>query len=157
MKGYTIYNTKMGYFKIEYEDGYITFLQKVDIKDIHDLGNKTELTEKVYIQLEEYFVGKRKYFDIPCNPKGTKFQLNTWKALCDIPYGQTRTYKQIACAIGNEKASRAIGNANNKNPIHIIIPCHRVIGTSGKLVGYAGGLDMKEYLLNMEKTTEERI
>ena len=101
-------------------------------------------------QLEEYFSGSRKSFDLPTNPHGTPFQRSVWAALCDIPYGKTRTYGEIAANIGNEKASRAVGMANNRNPIAIIIPCHRVIGANGKLVGYAGGLEVKRFLLELE-------
>lgn len=101
-------------------------------------------------QLEEYFAGSRRSFDLPLSPKGTEFQLSVWRALLDIPYGETRTYGQIAHAIGSPKAARAVGMANNKNPIAIIIPCHRVIGADGRLVGYAGGLGKKELLLALE-------
>lgn len=83
--------------------------------------------------------------------KGTEFQKKVWKQLTYIPYGETRTYKEIAVAIGNPKASRAVGMANNKNPITIVVPCHRVVGSNGKMVGYAGGLDMKKKLLDLEK------
>lgn len=102
-------------------------------------------------QLDLYFSGKLKNFNLPLNPVGTEFQKKVWDELLNIPYGETRTYKEIAIAIGNTNASRAVGNANNKNPIGIIIPCHRVIGSNNKLVGYAGGLDKKEKLLNLEK------
>lgn len=90
-------------------------------------------------------------FDLPLDARGTEFQKKVWNELLRIPYGETKSYKDIAVAIGNEKACRAIGMANNKNPIPIIIPCHRVIGSNGKLVGYAGGLNVKEKLLNIEK------
>ncbi len=120
-------------------------------QNIIDFGTKTDLTDKAFRQLLEYFEGRRKHFDVPYKLKGTDFQKSVWAALCDIPYGETRTYKEIAKAVGNEKASRAVGMANNKNPLHVLVPCHRVIGASGKLVGYAGGLDMKEHLLKMEK------
>lgn len=112
---------------------------------------ETTLLKKTAVQLGEYFAGKRKSFDLPLLLEGTPFQLQVWKALQDIPYGQTRSYRQIAGAIGNEKACRAVGMANSKNPISIIVPCHRVIGAGGKLVGYGGGLERKAYLLNLEK------
>lgn len=102
-------------------------------------------------ELEEYFDGKRKYFDIPLAPHGTEFQEKAWKALTMIPYGETRSYGEEAQLAGSPKAVRAIGWANNKNPIAIIIPCHRVIGSDGSLTGYAGGVDKKKYLLDMEK------
>lgn len=108
-----------------------------------------KITEK---QLQEYFCGKRKIFDLPIAPNGTEFQLKVWDALCQIPYGETRSYKDIAEFVGNPKASRAVGGANNKNPIMIIIPCHRVIGSDGSLIGYAGGMDVKKKLLMLEKS-----
>jgi methylated-DNA-[protein]-cysteine S-methyltransferase len=112
---------------------------------------ETSLIKKTIDQLEEYFEGKRKSFDLPFEPKGTEFQKSVWNELLKIPYGETCSYGEIAKRIGNPKASRAIGMANNRNPISIIIPCHRVIGASGKLVGYGGGIDIKEKLLNLEK------
>lgn len=111
----------------------------------------TKLLLEVEKQLREYFEGKRIKFEISLNPKGTEFMKKVWKELLNIPYGETRTYKEIAEKIGNSKASRAVGMANNKNPIPIIIPCHRVIGSNNKLVGYALGLDMKQYLLDLER------
>ena len=110
----------------------------------------TPLMKEAVKQLQEYFQGVRKNFELPLAPKGTVFQQKVWKALQEVPYGETRSYKQIACVAGNEKASRAVGMANNRNPIPIIIPCHRIIGANGKLIGYAGGLEVKEYLLNLE-------
>lgn len=110
-----------------------------------------DLIIKAKKELNEYFDGKRKYFDLPLNIIGTDFQIKVWNELLKIEYGKTLSYKDIAIKIGNEKASRAIGNANNKNKIAILIPCHRVIGKNGKLVGYEGGLWRKEWLLNHEK------
>ena len=101
-------------------------------------------------QLIEYFSGQRKVFDILLDFEGTDFQKQVWSALLTIPYGETRSYKQIAQQLGNEKAVRAVGAANGKNPISIIAPCHRVIGAGGALVGFAGGLDKKEILLRLE-------
>ena len=109
---------------------------------------RNELVKK---QLQEYFSGEREKFDLPLVLYGTPFQKTVWKQLTKIPYGQTRSYKEIAQAIGASKAVRAIGGANNRNPIPIVIPCHRVIGTNGALVGYGGGLPIKEYLLGLEK------
>jgi methylated-DNA-[protein]-cysteine S-methyltransferase len=102
-------------------------------------------------QLREYFSGARRDFDLDLAPQGTEFQTKVWAALAEIPYGSTATYGQIAARVGNPKASRAVGMANNRNPIALIIPCHRVIGSSGKLVGYGGGLPAKEFLLNFER------
>lgn len=101
-------------------------------------------------QLCEYFAGARKSFDLPLAPAGTPFQRAVWDALCAIPYGETRTYAQIAAAVGKPKACRAVGLANNRNPIAIFIPCHRVIGADGRLTGYAGGLEIKKTLLALE-------
>lgn len=112
---------------------------------------ETALLEKAGSELIEYFQGKRKIFDLPLEPEGTEFQKKVWKALCTIPYGQTRSYGEIAAQIGNPKACRAVGGANNKNPVMIFIPCHRVIGADGSLVGFGGGLDAKKYMLNLEK------
>ncbi|WEG12159.1 methylated-DNA--[protein]-cysteine S-methyltransferase [Pullulanibacillus sp. KACC 23026] len=107
-------------------------------------------TSEIRRQLEAYFQGQLTAFDLPIVLKGSPFQIKVWKALQMIPYGETRTYKDIAAIIGNPKSVRAVGGANNKNPIPIIIPCHRVIGSNGALVGYGGGLDKKEYLLAIE-------
>lgn len=112
---------------------------------------ETPLIKDAFRQLEEYFAGKRRVFDLPLAPQGTPFQQKVWHALQSIPYGETRTYKQIAEQVGNPLGCRAVGMANNKNPIGIIIPCHRVIGANGKLVGYAGGLNLKSRLLELEK------
>ncbi len=102
-------------------------------------------------QLKEYFAGKRKSFSIPLDMRGTHFQRSVWEALLAIPFGETRTYGQLAQQVGNPQAARAVGAANGRNPISIIVPCHRVIGSSGKLTGFAGGLETKEQLLDMEQ------
>lgn len=115
------------------------------------IRKETPLLKEAYTQLQEYFQGKRKEFQLPLEPKGTEFQRKVWKALESIPYGETRSYGEIARMVGNEKASRAVGMANNKNPLSIFIPCHRVIGADGKLVGYGGGLENKIYLLELEE------
>ncbi|EXB25637.1 methylated-DNA--[protein]-cysteine S-methyltransferase [Acinetobacter courvalinii] len=110
------------------------------------------MLHKVKQQLEEYFAGQRQQFDLPLDFQGTAFQQQVWQALLNIPYGETRSYKEIAVQLGNEKAVRAVGAANGKNPISIIAPCHRVIGSSGALVGFAGGLDKKQILLSLEQS-----
>jgi methylated-DNA-[protein]-cysteine S-methyltransferase len=102
-------------------------------------------------QLRDYFAGKLEKFDIPLAPEGTPFQLQVWKRLCEIPYGETISYGELARRVGNPKASRAVGLANGSNPIAIVIPCHRVIGSNGKLTGYGGGLPLKEKLLALER------
>ncbi len=106
--------------------------------------------KKLGTQLDEYFVGSRKRFDLPLNLQGTEFQVAAWNALLEIPFGKTRTYAQQAANIGRPKAVRAIGAANGKNPISIVIPCHRVIGSNGSLTGFAGGIDVKRFLLDHE-------
>jgi methylated-DNA-[protein]-cysteine S-methyltransferase len=109
------------------------------------------MLHKVKQQLEQYFAGQRQQFDLPLDFQGTDFQQQVWQALLTIPYGETRSYKDIAIQLGNEKAVRAVGAANGKNPISIIAPCHRVIGSGGALVGFAGGLDKKQILLSLEQ------
>ena len=111
---------------------------------------ETELLEQAKVQLSEYFSGTRKQFDLPILLAGTGFQKKVWQALTGIPWGETRTYGQIAAAIGNPQGSRAVGMANHRNPIPIVVPCHRVIGAGGSLTGYAGGLDIKRKLLELE-------
>jgi methylated-DNA-[protein]-cysteine S-methyltransferase len=101
-------------------------------------------------QLNEYFSGKRQEFSLPLDLRGTAFQREVWHALLGIPFGETRSYQQLANQLGNPNATRAVGAANGRNPVSIIVPCHRVIGSSGKLTGFAGGLDAKKYLLEME-------
>lgn len=101
-------------------------------------------------QLDEYFAGRRRKFDLPLDLRGTEFQRRVWAQLCRIPYGETRSYQDIAAALGNAEASRAVGMANNRNPVVIVVPCHRVVGKGGSLVGYAGGLDRKEFFLKLE-------
>ena len=103
-------------------------------------------------ELEEYFAGERRDFTLPLAPAGTPFQQRVWRALEAIPYGETRTYAQIAAAVGNPRAVRAVGGANHRNPLPVVIPCHRVIGADGSLTGYAGGLERKTLLLGLERT-----
>jgi methylated-DNA-[protein]-cysteine S-methyltransferase len=112
----------------------------------------TPLLRRAAKQLKEYLSGQRICFDLPLQPEGTEFQRAVWKALQLIPYGETRSYRDIAEQINHPKACRAVGMANNRNPIAIIIPCHRVIGADGSLVGYGGGLKLKQQLLNLEKS-----
>ncbi|MCT4597898.1 MAG: methylated-DNA--[protein]-cysteine S-methyltransferase [Vallitalea sp.] len=121
---------------------------KIEISDKWILNN--DFFVDIINELNEYISGERKVFSVKLNLEGTEFQKKVWNELIKIPYGKLYTYKQIATLVGNENASRAVGTANNKNPIPIIIPCHRVIGSNGKLVGYAGGLKLKEQLINHE-------
>lgn len=118
-----------------------------------DISQKeTPLLCRARDQLLEYCAGQRRDFDLPLSPRGTDFQTAVWSALRAIPYGETRTYGQIAAAIGRPKAVRAVGQANHCNPIAILIPCHRVVGANGSLTGYAGGLDLKKTLLDLERS-----
>jgi methylated-DNA-[protein]-cysteine S-methyltransferase len=113
---------------------------------VHDEDALTPLRR----QLEEYFAGERREFELELSPAGSPFQLEVWSALCAIPYGETASYGEIAAAVGQPGAARAVGGANNRNPIAIVIPCHRVIGASGSLTGYGGGLPRKQQLLALE-------
>lgn len=115
------------------------------------LEKETNIIQKAFSQLDEYFNGSRISFDLPLDASGTVFQKSVWQALLNIPYGETRSYKEIAEIVGVPKGYRAVGMANNKNPIGIFIPCHRVVGHNGNLVGYAGGLALKQFLLELEK------
>ena len=151
MINYFCYDTEIGRIKISEKDEKIIGLVFSDYKKEDEIEKETELIKKAYTQLEEYLSGKRTDFNIEIEMIGTEFQKKVWKELLNIPYGETRSYKDIAIAIGNEKACRAVGNANNKNPIAIIVPCHRVVGSNGSMTGYAGGLDIKEKLLKIEK------
>ncbi|MDF2485123.1 MAG: hypothetical protein K0R46_1291 [Herbinix sp.] len=162
MKGF-YYQTKLGSMFIA-EDGQgiteVTLLQgevpnpdglDSRVKNSDFEPEETNLIREAAVQMMEYLDGTRKDFTVLLSPKGTSFQQKVWEALRAIPYGETRSYKQIAEAVGNKNASRAIGMANHHNPIMCIIPCHRVIGADGRLVGYAGGLDTKAELLKLEE------
>ncbi len=151
MKNYFVYNMEIGNIIITDNGEEITGIHFDRYEIPKDFVEKaTDLIKETKSQLDEYFNGKRYNFNIPLNLEGTDFQKSVWKALEEIPYGETKSYSEIAEYIGNPKACRAVGLANNKNPISIIIPCHRVIGKNGKLVGYGGGLDIKEKLLKLE-------
>lgn len=146
-----IYNGLIGKYAIEEENGVITHLYFEKEIPQNCKCQETPLLKEAHQQVEEYFAGKRTQFSLPLGPQGTPFMKTVWKFLQEIPYGQTATYGQIAQKSGNPKAARAVGLANNKNPLPIFIPCHRVVGANGKLTGFRGGLDMKELLLNLEK------
>lgn len=142
------YDTPIGKLGIAEKSGKIFQVSFFDI--VEGELTETPLIKKAYEQLDEYFKGLRKNFDLPLLLEGSEFQVKVWKALMTIDYGKTATYGDIAKLIGSPKASRAVGGANNKNKIAIIIPCHRVIGSNGTLTGYAGGLGIKKYLLDLE-------
>lgn len=147
-----IYDTAIGKVGIRDNGHSITDVYFIQDEENNDVELKeTALIKEAARQLGEYFEGNRKDFDIPLEPKGTPFQKSVWEALITIPYGETWSYKQVAQKVNSPKAYRAVGMSNNKNPISIIIPCHRVIGANGKMVGYGGGIPIKEYLLNLEK------
>lgn len=152
MKNIFFYQTDIGKIAIASKNNAVTNLY-FNLEKIPDNAVllETEVLKEAGRQLLEYFSGKLKYFSLPLAPLGTEFMLGVWKNLQVIPYGETRSYKQIAENIGNNKAYRAVGNANNRNPIPIIVPCHRVIGSNGNPVGYAGGLQIKAFLLDLEK------
>lgn len=144
-----IYSFPVGY--IEVIDNGCTITAIHTVKVFNNKGNPSDISQKAYVQLKEYFEGKRQKFELPIKLEGTEFQVKVWKALAEIPYGETISYGELADRIGNPKAARAVGGANNKNPIMIVIPCHRVIGANGSLVGYAGGIEVKKRLIELEK------
>lgn len=151
MKNLFYYETPIGKIALAETGGRITdlFLKPNGLDNGYNL-KETPVLKEAGKQLKEYFDRKRKSFSLPLAPEGTPFMKCVWKSLEKIPYGETRSYKDIAITSGSSKAYRAVGMANNKNPIAIIIPCHRVIGADKKLVGYGGGLDIKEFLLKLE-------
>lgn len=150
----TYFNSPMGLLQIQGTTTYITHIQfasyTVKTQCLASLPQDWSLGNQATQQLSEYFAGKRTKFTLPLLPQGTAFQQEVWKALQAIPFGETCSYGEIAISIGKPKAARAIGQANNRNPIAIVIPCHRVIGVDKKLTGYAGGLERKDYLLKLE-------
>lgn len=146
------YESKIGRIGINEKGGRIAsvYIRNDKLPEDMEIG-ETPLLKEAVRQFERYFAGELKEFSLPLAPEGTDFMKQVWTALCEIPYGKTATYGEIAEKIGKPKAARAVGLANNRNPIPIIIPCHRVIGANGSLTGYAGGLDMKKRLLDLER------
>ncbi len=144
-----------GPIRITANDTHITGIMWIEREktaaDTELAFQKTPLIAQAEIELNEYFAGKRTAFSVPLSPQGTPFQKRVWDALCAIPYGETRSYAQIAAAVGSPKGFRAVGGANHHNPIVIMIPCHRVIGADGSLTGFGGGLPVKELLLHLER------
>lgn len=155
MKNIFFYDTVIGKLGIAEDGTGITniFINETGLPE-GSIVKETPRIKKAMTQLAEYFSGKRRSFDVPLALYGTDFQKSVWQALLTIPYGETRTYKQIALAIGKPKGSRAVGMANHKNPVPLLVPCHRVIGSNGKLVGYAFGTEMKEKLIRLESHSE---
>lgn len=156
MNYYTYYQSPHGQMTIQANDiGLLGVWFEIQTTQPQELGAYRDdhaILNQAKIQLEEYFSGRRTQFDLPLAAKGTDFQQSVWQALCKIPYGETWSYQQLADEIGNPKAVRAVGLANGKNPISVIVPCHRVIGKNGKLTGYAGGVETKEKLLQLERS-----
>lgn len=154
---YSYIDSPIGRLRIEENGEAVTALYlytdeaKCKAENTRGIYKETTLLYNAKEQLAEYFDGKRRKFDLPISLYGTDFQKKVWNVLCTIPYGETLSYGEVAARIGNPKASRAVGGANNKNPIMIIVPCHRVIGADGSLVGFGCGLPAKEYLLDLEK------
>lgn len=145
-----LYHSPVGLLVLGEEDGFLTRVSfQKEIKTPYRI-EMTPLLAEAEKQLREYFKGERDTFDLPLHPMGTEFQKRVWQALEEIPYGKTASYGEVAKAANNPKGARAVGMANNKNPISIIIPCHRVIGSNGHLVGYGGGLEKKVFLLSLE-------
>ncbi|WP_159799807.1 methylated-DNA--[protein]-cysteine S-methyltransferase [Flavobacterium sp. MK4S-17] len=142
-------NTPLGSCLIEGDDIGVCKIWVLDEKHNPTVSIPAELKEAV-AQLEEYFSGKRKTFDFKMNPQGTEFQKKVWKALLEIPYGKTTSYHELSVKLGDVKAIRAVASANGKNPLWVVVPCHRVIGSDGSLTGYAGGLWRKKWLLEHE-------
>lgn len=149
------YETDIGTIGISEHSGSITNLFLADDPVPQDvLICETPILKEAARQLINYLAGGLKQFSLPLAPSGSDFQKRTWAILCDIPYGQTASYGEIAVKLGSPNAARAVGLANNRNPIPIYIPCHRVIGANGSLVGYRGGLELKKRLLDMERGEE---
>ncbi|HYE84689.1 MAG TPA: methylated-DNA--[protein]-cysteine S-methyltransferase [Clostridia bacterium] len=146
------YESDIGRIGIAEKDGKITNVYFKEDEAPKDMQlSETPLLKEAAVQLESYFRGELKEFSLSLEPTGTDFMKQVWEALCEIPYGETASYGEIAEKVGKPKAARAVGLANNRNPIPIVIPCHRVIGADGSLTGYGGGLDLKKRLLDLEK------
>lgn len=150
-----MFDTPLGSLALGTEDNAFVRLYLPDEPIPRSMPHKTPLLELGEIQLLEYFQGQRTQFDLPLNPQGTGFQHRVWAALSTIPYGETRSYGEIAQQIGCPKGARAVGMANRRNPLPILIPCHRVLGANGSLIGYAGGLTIQQRLLDLERMPEK--
>lgn len=155
---YYEYDTLLGRIVIAESEGFITRISpQFDASQMQDKHSETRLIQEAHRQLEAYFDGKLFDFTLPLAPTGTDFMQSVWQALRQIPYGETASYKDIAVKIGNPNAARAVGMANNRNPIAVVIPCHRVIGSDGQLVGYRSGLDNKRMLLELETNVRRSL
>lgn len=143
--------TPLGYLKLTDDNYHLVSASFITSSESTTDNNVSPLLKEVAAQMDAYFTGKLQRFDIPLQPHGTDFQKEVWKKLLTIPYGETISYLKLANMVGGSNYSRAVGTANGNNPIAIIIPCHRVIGNNGNLVGYSGGLEKKRWLLDFEK------
>lgn len=150
MEQFAVVESPVGTLTLWEEDGALTGLY-FGRPPREGREGTSPLLEEAQRQLAQYFAGERRQFDLPLAPRGTDFQKQVWRALEDIPYGETRTYGEIAQAIGKPKACRAVGMANHRNPLSIFVPCHRVVGAGGSLTGYGGGLEAKRFLLDLEQ------
>ena len=150
----TYIKTPLGIARIEGDENGVSAISVLDEGTISI--SIPEILQNAVSQLNEYFEGKRLNFDLKLNPKGTDFQKKVWKGLLQIPYGKTRTYLEQSKVLGDVKAIRAVASANGKNPLWIVVPCHRVIGSDGSLTGYAGGLWRKKWLLEHENPTMQQ-
>lgn len=147
--------TPLGTAQLEGDENGLSAISVLD--DDHGVDDRVpRILEDAVYQLKEYFDGKRKVFHLTLNPKGTDFQKRVWEALLDIPYGKTNSYLDLSKTLGDVKAIRAVAAANGKNPLWIVVPCHRVIGSDGSLTGYAGGLHRKKWLLDHENPVKQQ-
>jgi methylated-DNA-[protein]-cysteine S-methyltransferase len=153
----TVYiNSPLGITKIVGDEDGVTVISVSDVGTDEVSGEIPEVLKEAVLQLQEYFDKKRTDFDFKLNPKGTEFQQKVWKSLLEIPYGRTISYMDQTKKLGDVKAIRAVASANGKNPLWIVVPCHRVIGTNGSLTGYAGGLFRKKWLIEHENPTNQQ-
>jgi len=155
MQGRSYYTSPVGELLIESENDKITTLGFLKVEKQEEI--QTSVIDQCISELEEYFFKGRKFFSFPLNLVGTAFQVTVWNELLTIPYGKTISYETLAIRVGNIKSIRAVGLANGQNPVAIVVPCHRVIGKSGDLVGYGGGLDNKKWLLQHEGALREQL
>lgn len=159
MEAIVFFDGLLGRYALEENEGQLTRMwvgDRITLAPADVDIRETPLLKEAKAQLDAYFAGRLKAFELPLAPAGTEFQMKVWNALCTIPYGETITYGQLAGKIGNANASRAVGMANSRNPLPVFIPCHRVVGTGGKLTGYTGGLDIKVKLLQLEQRVKSK-
>ena len=146
-----VYRSPIGPLLIRADDGFIIEVSFAGEESVGASSDGCDVLRKCASEFDLYFAGKHKEFTVPLKLIGTDFRKKCWEALLTIPYGETINYKELATKVGNPKASRAVGGANHHNPIVVIVPCHRVIGANGSLTGFGGGLDKKQFLLELEK------